>query len=122
VYLGGPFFTTSQLWMIEEARSGLLSLGANVFSPMHDVGFGPDKFVAAKDLAGLDDCDVMLALLSDADPGTLFEVGYARSKGKPVVALIERPRNQDQTMLVGTDCEVVEDFATALYRVVWAGA
>ncbi len=122
VYLGGPFFTTPQVWMIEEARSGLLSLGADVFSPMHDVGFGPDKIVATKDLAGLDACDVMLALLSDPDPGTLFEVGHARANGKPVIALIECPRKQDPTMLVGTDCEVVDDFATALYRAVWAAA
>lgn len=122
VYLGGPFFTTPQLWMIEEARSGLLSLGADVFSPMHDVGFGPDATVATKDLAGLDACDVMLALLSDPDPGTLFEVGHARATGKPVVALIECPRKQDPTMLVGTNCEIVDDLATALYRVVWAAA
>lgn len=122
VYLGGPFFTTPQLWMIEEARSGLLSLGADVFSPMHDVGFGLDATVASKDLAGLDGCDVMLALLSDPDPGTLFEVGHARATGKPVVALIESPRKQDPTMLVGTNCEVVDDLATALYRAVWAAA
>lgn len=122
VYLGGPFFTTPQLWMIEEARSGLLALGAKVFSPMHDVGFGEASIVARADLAGLDECDVMLALLSEQDPGTLFEVGHARSHGKPVVALIECPRDQDPTMLVGTDCEIVNDLATALYRVVWAGS
>lgn len=122
VYLGGPFFTTPQLWMVEEARSGLLSLGAEVFSPMHDVGFGPDEMVAKKDLAGLDQCDVMLALLSDSDPGTLFEVGHARATGKPVVALVESPRKQDSTMLLGTSCEIVDDLATALYRVVWAAA
>jgi hypothetical protein len=122
IYLGGPFFTTPQLWMIEEARSGLFSLGADVFSPMHDVGFGPDDIVARRDLAGLDACDAMLALLSDSDPGTLFEVGHARAMGKPVVALVECPRKQDSTMLVGTDCDVVDDLATALYRVVWAVA
>lgn len=122
VYLGGPFFTTPQRWMIEEARSGLFALGAKVFSPMHDVGFGEAPVVARADLAGLDQCDVMLALLSEQDPGTLFEVGHARSRGKPVVALIECPRDQDPTMLVGTDCEIVDDLATALYRVVWAGS
>jgi hypothetical protein len=122
VYLGGPFFTTPQRWMIEEARSGLLALGAKVFSPMHDVGFGEASVVARADLAGLDECDVMLALLSEQDPGTLFEVGHARSHGKPVVALMECPRDQDPTMLVGTDCEIVDDLATALYRVVWASS
>jgi len=122
VYLGGPFFTTPQLWMIEEARSGLLSLGAKVFSPMHEVGFGEASVVARQDLAGLDECDVMLALLPEPDPGTLFEVGYARARGMPVVALVQCPREQDPTMMIGTDCEIVDDLATALYRVVWAGS
>ncbi len=121
IYLGGPFFTTPQVWMIEEARSGLLSLGADVFSPMHDVGFGEPSEIARQDLIGLDQCDAMLALLSEPDPGTLFEVGHARSRGKAVVALVECPREQDPTMLIGTGCDVVDDLATALYRVVWAG-
>jgi nucleoside 2-deoxyribosyltransferase len=122
VYLGGPFFTTPQIWMIEEARSGLSALGAKVFSPMHDVGFGKADIVARRDLNGLENCDAMLALLSDLDPGTLFEVGHARSRNIPVVALLQRPRDQDATMLTGTDCDIVSDLATALYRVVWAAS
>jgi len=40
-------------------------------------------------LEALDRCDVMLARLDgpDADSGTAFEVGYAVSKGKPVLGL-----------------------------------
>ena len=121
IYLGGPFFTTPQIWLVEEARAGLLALGTTVFSPMHEVGFGSPESVAAKDLAGLDSCTAMLALLTEADPGTLFEVGHARSKGIPVVAFMQSMRDQDPTMLVGTGCEVVSDFASALYRVTWAG-
>ena len=118
VYLGGPFFNTAQRWLIEEARQGLLDLGMGVFSPLHDVGVGGDS-VAIEDLAGLARCNVMLALLQDMDPGTLFEVGVARSKNIPVVAYIENARPQDPTMLKGTNCVIESDFATALYRAAW---
>jgi len=121
VYLGGPFFTTPQIWLVEEARSGLHALGAEVFSPLHDVGTGTPETVARLDLDGLDGCSVMLALLAEADPGTLFEVGHARARGIPVVAFMQASKEQDATMLSGTDCEIVSDFATALYRAVWAG-
>lgn len=120
IYLGGPFFTTPQIWMIEEARSGLLSLGAEIFSPMHEIGFGRPGEVARADLEGLDGCGAMLALLAEPDPGTLFEIGYARARGIPVVVFAQAMRDQDPTMLIGTDCEIVSDFATSLYHVVWA--
>lgn len=122
IYLGGPFFTTPQVWLIEEARRGLFALGMDVFSPLHDVGFGAPDVVAERDLAGLNGCTAMLALLAEPDPGTLFEVGHARSCGIPVVALVQQPREQDTTMLVGTNCEIVDDLATALYRVAWAAS
>jgi hypothetical protein len=37
-----------------------------------------------------------------------------------VVVLAERLDEHHLTMLAGTGCEVVDDFASALYRVVWA--
>ena len=43
IYLAGPFFTTSQRWLIDEVRDVLRDMGFKVFSPVHDVGFGPPK-------------------------------------------------------------------------------
>lgn len=119
VYLAGPFFTAPQVWLVEEARDALLDLGVRVFSPYHDVGLGPPDMVAPADLRGLTECDVVLALLPDMDPGTVFECGYARSLGKPVVAYVEAPRPQDPSMLVGTGSVIEPDFATALHRAAW---
>ena len=62
----------------------------------------------------------MLALLDGADAGTLYEVGYARHMGLPVVGFAECPTAHEWTMLRGTDCEVHSDLATALYRSIWA--
>ena len=123
VYLAGPFFDLSQRWLIEESLTLLESLGAEVFSPLHNVGFAENVGdVARQDLEGLAGADVVLALADSRDPGTVFEVGYARALDppKPVVLLAERFLNQDYTMFVGTGCFVTDDFTTALYRSIWA--
>lgn len=123
IYLAGPFFDLPQRWLVEEALEKLVELGAEVFSPLHEVGVGLQQGdLAEADLAGLAGCDAVLALLDGMDPGTLFEVGYARARGLPVVALVERGEPENLTMIVGSGCEVVDDFATALYRAVWASA
>lgn len=117
VYLAGPFFTTSELWLVTEAWRFLKDGGVPVFSPYHDVGRGPPAVVAPKDIAGIHKCSAMLALVDGCDPGTLYEVGYARALGIPVVALAENPKREDLTMLEGSGCEIFADFAAALYRV-----
>jgi nucleoside 2-deoxyribosyltransferase len=120
IYLAGPFFSLGERWVVEEARTALLSLGCKVFSPLHEVGSGPPNVVAPRDLAGLDTCTAVLAILNGGDPGTLFEVGHARLRGIPVVGLAENIREHDVTMPLGTGCEIVDDFATAVYRAAWA--
>lgn len=122
VYLASPFFTLGERWVVEEARAALLGLGCKVFSPLHEIGSGPPEVVAPHDLAGLDECTAVLAILNGGDPGTLFEVGHARLRGIPVVGLAENVRQHDVTMPLGTGCEIVDDFATAVYRAAWAAA
>ncbi len=119
VYLAGPFFALPERWMIEEARAHLLGMGLEVFSPLHDVGPGPAEKVAPADLAALDDCDRMLALLDGADPGTLFEVGYARARNLPVVTFSETLTTEQLKMIVGSGCTHTDDFATAIYFTAW---
>lgn len=120
IYLAAPFFSLGERWVVEEVRTGLLSLGCKVFSPLHEVGSGAPDFVASRDLAGLDTCTAVLAILDGGDPGTLFEVGHARLQGIPVVGLAENVRQHDVTMPLGTGCEIVDDFASAVYRAAWA--
>jgi len=121
IYLAGPFFDLAQRWLIEEAFRILGEFGAEVFSPLHEVGTGLSAdAIAEADLQGLRNCSKVLALLDGADPGTVFEVGYARALGIPVVALAERLEAQNLTMISGSGCEVTHDFTTAIYRVIWA--
>ena len=120
VYLAGPFFSTAQRWLIEELRMALSELGCSVFSPVHDVGFGMPEDVAKADLSGLDGCNVVLALVDGSDPGTWYEVGYARARSIPVVLLAEAVNERDLTMAQGTDCVITRDLCSAAYHAVWA--
>ena len=119
IYLAAPFFDLGQRWLVEEARRALLQAGAQVFSPVHEVGPGAAEVVAPADLAGIDRSDVVLAILNGMDPGTVFEAGYAIRKGIPVVALAENAREEDLKMFVGSGATVTNDFATAVYQAVW---
>lgn len=119
VYLAGPFFNLTQKWMVEEARSHLLAQGMDVFSPFHDIGPGPAEMVAPADLKGLDGCDRMLALVDGGDVGTIFEIGYARAKGIPVVAFAQKTAEEDLKMLSGSGCAIIQDFVTAIYHTSW---
>ena len=122
-YLAGPFFTAPQLWWVGHARRVLEDLGFSVFSPYHDVGIGVlrSSEIAKQDLDALEESDVVFALLDSLDPGTIFEIGYARSKNIPVVCLrTEGPVGLHETMLEGTGCELFDDFGSAAYHAYWA--
>lgn len=120
VYLAGPFFSAGERWLVEELRTTLQSLGVDVFSPLHDVGTGGPE-VAQADLQGLRDCDSVLALLDGADPGTVFEVGWAVRDKTPVVGYASVLDTEVSKMMSGTAVELHRDLATACYRAAWAG-
>ena len=120
VYLAGPFFNIAQRWLVEEARLALQGMGLKVFSPLHDIGLGGAHDVAPKDLEGLKKSRAVLAIVDGLDPGTIFEIGYARSMQKPVIALAESTAQEPLKMVSGSGCEVVSDFVTAVHRAAWA--
>jgi len=119
VYLAGPFFTLAQLWLIEEARTCLRSMGLAVFSPYHDVGHGSADDVVTQDLAAIDAADLIFAIGDGMDPGTVFEVGHAKAKGKPVVLYGENVSAGDQKMMLGSGCVIADDFVSAIYEAAW---
>lgn len=119
VYLAGPFFDLSQIWLVDEAQRNLRDFGLDVFSPFHDVGFGPSGDVVEQDLKALDEADIVYAIAGGADPGTIFEVGYARARGKPVVIYSEREPPESMKMAEGSDCRIFSDYTTSLYEALW---
>jgi hypothetical protein len=119
IYLAGPFFTMQQRWLIEEARDNLKSRGIDVFSPIHDVGKGIADDVVPADIEGIEQSDVLFAIVDGLDSGTIFEIGYARALGKGVVVYVENETEENLKMLSGTGCEIESDFVTAIYKSKW---
>ena len=119
IYLAGPFFSTSQQWLVDEARSALKDMGFNVFSPIHEIGLGPPKIVAPADLYELERSGLVVALLDGLDAGTLFEVGYARARAIPVIGIAESIQERQLTMLLGSGCVISNDFASGIYTACW---
>lgn len=120
-YLAGPFFDLMQLWMVGEARHVLGDMGLKVFSPFHDIGMGSAQDVVQKDLQGILDTNLVFALADGLDAGTVYEIGYARAKSKPVVVYSERHSGtEDLKMMEGSACVLCDNFATAVYSALWA--
>jgi len=119
VYLAGPFFTMQDRWMLNQAYTALKGFGLSVFSPFHDVGYGSAKDVVDKDLKGLNESQVIFAMLDGLDSGTLFEVGYGISKGIKVIVFVQNESEESLKMLEGTDCILENDFTTAIYKTYW---
>lgn len=117
VYLAGPFFTMAQRWLIDEGRRCLTEAGMKVFSPFHEIGPGPAHEVGPADIAALQECDAVFAVLDGLDSGTIFEIGYARAIGKPVVGFSQTVPEEDLKMIEGSGCTVVNDFVTAVLAV-----
>lgn len=122
VYLAGPFFDIAQLWLVEETVHELRDIGLEVLSPFHDIGLGPAEVVVHQDLRFIDDADLVLALADGLDSGTVFEVGYAVAKGKPVVVFSERESAADLKMMLGSDCVLCNEYALAIYSTFWEAA
>lgn len=121
VYLAGPFFSLNQLWMVEEARRLLRHMGLDVLSPYHDIGVGPASQVVPGDIAAINACDLVYAIGDGLDAGTIYEVGYARALGRPVVVYAENETTESLKMMEGTDCFIYRDFVSSIYRAAWIG-
>lgn len=120
VYLAGPFFTQFEKHTLGMFKQALDILGVDYFSPLDDVGVGSSNEVCAGDLAGLERSTSVLANICGMDIGSIFEIGYARAKGIPVVAFGQNCRCSDLTMIDGSGCVITSDFSTAIYQAVWA--
>jgi len=119
VYLAAPFFSMSQNWLVEQALEALSSQGLSVFSPLHHVGRGAANQIYDKDIAGLRESDIVFACVDGLDSGTIFEIGFAVSLGKPVVAFVQNEPPEDLKMLEGGGCLLEKDFVTAIYKTYW---
>ena len=119
IYLAGPFRELGQRVIVNEVRKLLGILGMTVFSPVHDIGHGPAENVVKQDLEALNNCDAVLAILNGSSPGTVFEVGYAAAKTKPIFCIAQNMRTNDMKFPIGVGCVIHNDFVSALHLLAW---
>lgn len=128
IYIAGPFFTLSQIWLIEQVRYNLQEMGLQVISPYHDIGvIDPNNAtraeqaeISAQDLNAIVRSDVVFGIADGNDPGTIFEIGYAVSLGKKVILLAENCPKNDLTMFCNENVEITHDYVTAIYKTHWS--
>ncbi len=122
IYLAAPFFNITQLRFLNEVKEILTRMGFKVNSPYHSFGLGGNpNSIAKKDLELLKQSKIVFALLDDLDPGTIFEIGYARAPGVniPVIIYANNFAEINETMFLGTGCKIFNDLTTAIYHATW---
>ncbi len=94
VYLAAPLFSQAECDFNRKLGDLIISEGFRVFLPQEDSNNIHDKknrqqIIFNKNLAALDGSDIIVAVIdgADVDSGTAWEIGYAYSKGKPVLGL-----------------------------------
>lgn len=73
------------------------------------------KFIAAENERLIDECDVVIASITpfrgeNADPGTIYEIGYARGRGKRILAYTYEHMTHSRRICKRYYKEDVEDF------------
>ncbi len=94
VYLAAPLFSEAECDFNRKLRDLIKDEGFLVFLPQEDsnnihVEKNRQEIIFNKNLAALDSSDIIVAVIdgADVDSGTAWEIGYAYSKGKPVLGL-----------------------------------
>jgi len=85
VYIAAPLFWEGELEYNRKISTLIEEAGHTVLLPQEYKGNTYELYLQC--IEGIDECDVMVALLNgtDADSGTSFECGYARAQGKFVI-------------------------------------
>jgi nucleoside 2-deoxyribosyltransferase len=116
IYLASPFFNQEEVDFVEKVRDKLMGIGFNVYSPKDCGGmFGVDKDksqaedVFNTDCNALATCPVMVAIIDDFDPGTIWEIGAGYAASKRIIT-ISRNGYGLNIMLAFSACAHFQDF------------
>lgn len=119
IYLAAPFFSISELVLIDKIRTTFLSFGVKVFSPFHDIGLGDDIIIANKDLEGINNSDIIFCVLDHLDSGTLIESGYSMANNKKLIGYHRTCDENNLLMLKPAPIDFYQHLTTAIYQTIW---
>lgn len=96
IYIAAPFFTDAQLLFVNQIESVLEANDWEFFSPrkegvLKDMSpverFEKMHEIYESNVKNVRNSDIILAVIDDRDPGTIFEIGFAAALMKPIVTL-----------------------------------
>lgn len=118
IYLSGPLFTPAERAYLEEIDKICQFLGLSTYLPHRDAGFGPAVGASAKqffvkDLEMLIHSKHVVAVLNgpDVDSGTVWEIGYAYARKKPILGIREDIRIGELNIMVDYSMKIVKSFS-----------
>ena len=96
IYIASPFFNEKQLELVKLIETTLNKNRIPYYSPRSEGTLGDmseeerqawKKSIYLKNVCNICDCSLMVAVIDDRDIGTIWEMGYATSAGKPIISL-----------------------------------
>lgn len=119
IYLASPFFSLSELILIDKIRTTFLDFGVKVFSPFHDIGIGDTIEIANKDVEAINDSDIIFCVFDNLDSGTLVEAGYSMGNEKKIIGYHRTCDENKLLMLKPGVVDIYNDLTTAIYHTIW---
>ena len=123
IYLAAPDFARADRVAIERAASSLIYHNFRVRRPVQENGELPPnsdwftlKQTYRKDTDLIDQCQLMVAVPTGRDPGTLVEIGLAIARRIPVVVYDPARECANTMVIAGSDC-YSDDLGTCLNAV-----
>jgi len=98
IYLASPFFNPQQDQVVEDLKRSMGRFSLEYYSPKDQfrVNFKtdpPEKLEQCfqANIKAIREADLILAVIDDFDPGTVWEMGYAFANKKPILAFSAVP-------------------------------
>lgn len=117
IYLAGPWFTPQQDEIIENIKDIFEQYCLEYYSPKDEClfedgcDFTPES-VLEENISSIRKSDYVFAITDGKDPGTIWECGYAYSKGVPIVYiwLGRQPGQKFNLMLAASGIRVAHSY------------
>lgn len=115
IYIAGPFFNPYEVAVIERIKLIIKEFGFEYFSPKDELMYTPGvttpEDILRANINGLNTSNMMIVVTDGKDPGTMFEAGWAYSKGMPIIYMwLTGTKGQKFNIMLAATGSVVRSF------------
>ncbi len=129
-YLAAPFFKPNEKKVVEKLEKEIEEVGFKLLSPRRSgvlLDMSPEhrkesaRKIFSQNVIDIANCDIMIAVIDDRDPGTLWEMGFCYGLGmRPIFTYTEHDYGIN-IMLKGCisgHAKGIEEFRKMLYAII----